>query len=117
MKILNQKIDSFEISDDRESITFHLGNGETAKANCYADCCSETWIESLDNEDALIGGTVRKVEDIEMPHLGDVPTPHHEYADCIAYYGLRIETDKGVCVIDYRNDSNGYYGGSLDWED
>lgn len=29
--------------------------------------------------------------------------------------GFKVTTDKGVIVIDYRNASNGYYGGSLSW--
>lgn len=54
-------------------------------------------------------GTVRAVEHIDMPDLGST----NEDA-CIAYYGMKITTEKGRCVIDYRNSSNGYYGGSLE---
>ena len=32
-------------------------------------------------------------------------------------YGVKITTDKGHIVIDYRNASNGYYGGNLSWPD
>jgi hypothetical protein len=34
--------------------------------------------------------------------------------DVVAYYGLKITTETGIAVLDYRNDSNGYYGGSLE---
>lgn len=48
-----------------------------------------------------------------MPNLGDIPTAYEPQVECVAYYGLKITTEKGRAVIDYRNDSNGYYGGSL----
>lgn len=35
----------------------------------------------------------------------------------MAYYGCKITTGKGYALIDYRNSSNGYYGGSLSWPD
>jgi hypothetical protein len=38
-----------------------------------------------------------------------------EDPDVLAFYGCKISTDGGEIVIDYRNDSNGYYGGSLSW--
>ncbi len=81
----------------------------------YGECCSATWIESLDAPDALIG-TVQSVEEIPMPDLGNIDGNRHQGVDQVSYYGLKIATDKGVCIIDYRNDSNGYYGGSLEVE-
>jgi len=80
----------------------------------WGDCCSETWIESIDLVEPLIGGTIRSVEDIDMPHYGNIGTLLHPIVEEVNYYGLRITTDKGVSVIDYRNDSNGYYGGQLE---
>jgi hypothetical protein len=32
-------------------------------------------------------------------------------------YRFRIMTDKGQILIEYRNSSSGYYGGSLSWPD
>lgn len=59
------------------------------------------------NETALCG-TVTNVQEAEMPELGD-PDEHTTRA----YYGLAITTEHGTATIDYRNDSNGYYGGYL----
>lgn len=47
-----------------------------------------------------------------MPDLGTPPDD-----ECIKYYGFKITTSKGHIIIDYRNSSNGYYGGSLEWPD
>jgi len=48
-----------------------------------------------------------------MPNLGNIDGVYRKNPDCVAYYGLKITTEKGRAMIDYRNDSNGYYGGWL----
>lgn len=100
------------VDSDGEHITFTIEGQPPVVLETEGDCCSYTWIESLDAPDALIG-TVQSVEDIAMPDLGSIGTEKHTGVNCVAYYGLKIITNKGICVIDYRNDSNGYYGGSL----
>lgn len=80
----------------------------------YGDCCSTTWIESIDLTEPLLYAVIKKIEDIDMPEGPHVGTINHPHVDVVAYYGLRITTNKGISVIDYRNDSNGYYGGSLE---
>lgn len=73
-------------------------------------------MEDLDDPQALLG-TVREVVDLEMPHLGNVSGKHYrpEYGvDEVAYYGLKITTEHGRCTIDFRNTSNGCYGGWLE---
>lgn len=49
-------------------------------------------------------------EDLE---LGKAPV-EDEY---LQFYGFKIQTQKGDVVIEYRNSSNGYYGGNLAWND
>jgi len=71
------------------------------------DCCSHTWIESVDDPVALCG-TVTAVEELVMPDLGTPQGSEHRQ-----YYGVKITTECGRAVIDFRNDSNGYYGGWL----
>lgn len=68
--------------------------------------------ESLDTPQLLVGGTVTAVEDLDMPNLD---TGDEDKYDVTMYYGCKIKTTKGDCVIDYRNSSNGYYGGRLSW--
>lgn len=102
-----------------KAISFHIKDDEPIVAYVEGDCCSVTWIESLDAPDALIG-TVISVENISMPDLGteaeQTQDKDRRYDDkCISYYGCKITTDNGSCIIDYRNESNGYYGGSLLW--
>ena len=111
--LIGKEIVSFEMDGLGDWIRFHFDKGAPVRLEAYGDCCSRTWIESIDAPLALIG-TVVAVEEIEMPDLGSVGTPKHENVDSVRYYGLKITTSNGVAVLDYRNDSNGYYGGSLE---
>ncbi len=108
--LLNKTILSVEIGEDGRRLTFLTHQGPVVLL-AQGDCCSSSWFESIDDRDALLG-TVQGVEHIPMSNLGD--QPGH---DVMAYYGLKITTEKGRAVIDYRNDSNGYYGGYLEVEE
>ena len=112
--LVGQVVDGYILSDDRQTLTLIRQDGLLTPIvlEVDADCCSYTWVESLDNPTALHGKIVA-AEEIGMPDLGDVPTAHKTCVECVKYYGLKIVTERGHCVIDYRNDSNGYYGGSI----
>lgn len=98
--------------DDADRITFEIEGEKDIVADCYGDCCSNTWVENIENPEATIGSPVLVAEDIAMPD-GDHPEDNNR--DQVEYYGFKIETLKGTCTIDYRNESNGYYGGNLKW--
>ena len=110
--LIGKKIVGHAIATDRLSMTLTFQDSSVTKLVVTGDCCSKSWIESVDCPDNL-HGTVFDVEEIEMPNLGNVGTVHHGSVDEVKYYGLKIVTDRGHCVIDYRNDSNGYYGGGI----
>lgn len=117
--LIGKTITAVYLAEDGGAIRFDVEGAEPVIARADGDCCSYTWIESLDAPEALIG-TVTAVVDIDMPDLGTEASQTNEKdryydADCISYYGCKITTDKGSCVIDYRNESNGYYGGNLSW--
>jgi len=103
-------ITGIKIADDKKAILFVCDDGNhIAKAD--GDCCSSTWIESIE---APALGFPCKVLDVSDVDLGDDGEDDGEF---IAHYGCKITTDKGDIVIDYRNESNGYYGGDLSWPD
>lgn len=108
--LVGRTVNAVQIASDKKAMKFLTDDGDVV-VRADGDCCSSTWIEGIDLPGVLIG-TVRAVEEIEMPDLGS-PDDY----EVIAYYGCRITTDKGSCVIDYRNESNGYYGGNLAWPD
>lgn len=108
--LLGRKIVAVHLAKDKKALRFDVEGGEPIVARADGDCCSDSWIEALDTPELLIGGTVTDVEDIAMP-VGEQETED----GLIQFYGCRITTDRGSCVIDYRNESNGYYGGDLVW--
>lgn len=79
----------------------------------YGDCCSESWINHISGLQALIGEKVLKVEKVDMGEIekGQVGFSGKQYLEKI--YSYKIFTSQGICEIEMRNASNGYYGGSL----
>ncbi len=107
--LIGKTITAVEISEDKEALRFVLTDGEVV-VDCDAGCCSYTWVEHVELPALGFPATVLAVEDVPMPDLGNMPG-----CDVVAYYGCKITTDRGEILIDYRNDSNGYYGGNLSW--
>lgn len=104
-------ITAIEIASDKEALRFHVEGGEPIVARCDADCCSHTFIETVEMPALGLPAKVLKADDLDI-EKDDISNDEHE---CLRFYGFKIETDKGDIVIDYRNSSNGYYGGNLYW--
>lgn len=110
--LIGKRVMEFKLTTDHQVLILFFLDGSHVFFEVDADCCSHSWIESLDLVDNLFG-VISSVEDIPMPDLGTITTEKQKDVTCVKYYGLKITTNKGSCVIDYRNDSNGYYGGSI----
>jgi len=110
-RLVGQIIKKMKIADNKKAILF-ITDSEEIMAWADGDCCSDTWIEHIELPANGFPAKVLAVEDIEMPDLGQ--PDGYEY---LQYYGVKITTDKGHMIIDYRNESNGYYGGKLVWLD
>lgn len=94
---------------DQTAIRFKTPEGYVT-AWCDGDCCSYTWIEHVEMPALGLPATVTKVEYLYMPdRVEDTDL------GVVEHYGFSISTDKGSIVIDYRNASNGFYGGYLVW--
>lgn len=109
--LVGKVINEMKIADDKKAILFVTNEGEII-AKTDGDCCSSTWVEHIELPVNGFPAKVTAVEELDMPDLGQ-PDKY----DVIAYYGCKIITDKGEIIIDYRNESHGYYGGNLSWPD
>jgi len=107
-----RKILDIKIADDKEAIKFITDQGDVI-AKTDADCCSHTWVESIELPAGGFPAQVISAEDLDL----NKPNASNDEYECLAFYGFKISTDKGDIIIDYRNSSNGYYGGSLNWPD
>lgn len=109
--LVGKELISVEISQDKTYLKFNHKEGSVIW-EAEADCCSETWIEHVTLPYIGLDGKVSKVEEV---HLGEVIPTRQE---CDALYGIKIHLDtdnwRGSYVyIEFRNSSNGYYGGSM----
>ena len=77
-----------------------------------ADCCSTTWVEAVDFG-LCLGHRVTDVEEVDLPESWYAAHPGPPEEDCLRTYGITIKTTGGAGTIDFRNESNGYYGGSM----
>ncbi len=107
-RLIGETVEKVFINPDKDFMRLQYNKGYI-EIRAEGDCCSYSWIEHIENVEYLIGATIISVEDIDMPDLGAMS--NHE---CVKYYGLKIVTTKGSVQLDYRNSSNGYYGGDLD---
>lgn len=117
MKMINSPlvgkiIIGMKIASDKMAVKFETTEGEII-ARADADCCSHTWIEHIE---LPAMGFPAKVVNIESLGIEDV-TPEDDDCGCTLAYICKITTNRGELILDYRNESNGYYGGNLVWPD
>lgn len=108
--LIGKTIVSVKIADDKEAMLFVADSGENLIVRVDADCCSNTWIESVEMPALGLPFKILACEGLDMNR-----EPEEIDYDYIQFYGAKITTDKGDMVLDYRNSSNGYYGGSIVW--
>lgn len=109
--LVGKTIKDIMVADDKMAIKFICDDGEHI-ARADTDCCAHTWIEHMELPALGFPCQVVKAEDLGIE---DITDPDEEYDDRTLKYGLKLTTDRGEIVIDYRNESNGYYGGDLVW--
>ena len=106
MKTLEGKtVRAILINHEKDLIRL-ICDGPALFLSATGDCCSRSWFEHMTGVEALIGHAINAV--IERPMPGDKEeTPDR----VIRFYGWTLETSRGRCDIEMRNESNGWYGG------
>lgn len=100
------------VTDD--TVTWKTETGDVVWET-EGDCCSHSWIEHAELD--LVRGRITSVRHLELP--AEWYALHAESKDEVdgeffAHYGIAIESEQGSGTIDFRNESNGYYGGSME---
>ena len=111
LSLVGKIIHSVEFSSARdESVTFHTNAGPVVWT-VSGDCCSNSWIETVDVQP----GTVLSVESIDIDEVfPGINRPYNRGDDeYLQYYGVKIITTGGHGGLEFRNSSNGYYGGDI----
>ncbi len=95
---------------NRQTITFRCDDGAYVFL-ADGDCCSQTHIDSVE------GPRAGRIVDIQQPEWGEPcrEVRDDENMECTRFYKTTLVIDgQGHLDIEYRNESNGYYGGSLE---
>lgn len=108
MEMVGAVIQVVQIATDKKALRFVTDRGEVV-ARTDGDCCSNSWVEHVSLPALGFPARVLAVTEIDLPGSSDDGE--------LKVYGCKITTDHGDLVIDYRNSSNGYYGGDLVWGD
>ena len=108
-KLIGKEVKEIKINYDKDLIKLVCVDS-VLFLSAYGDCCSRSWFEHMTGVDALIGQKINKVVEREMPPAKE----NEEEMECLQFYGWTIETNRGRCDLEMRNESNGYYGGDCE---
>jgi len=106
--IVGKKVLRLELSADNVVARFIFDGSEPVEWVCEGDCCSTSWFNDIDGVSNLIGETVTGLKEIELPDVLRSDDVH------IQAYGIQVTTTKGFVDFVFRNESNGFYGGSVE---
>lgn len=107
--LVGKVIKSVWINPHKTEFTLRCEDGDHS-FEAYGDCCSSSWIEHITGVTSLTGAKVVSINDVDIETIEE--HPEHE---CLQIYSTQIvfESPHEPIEIEYRNSSNGYYGGSL----
>lgn len=108
-RLIGKTLTDIQLDDDKTAIRFVTTEGDVF-ALCEADCCSHTWVEAVESTLRRLPALVLDAKELDLQREDE----EVDY-EVIQFYGFKIVTDQGEVIIDYRNSSNGYYGGDLAW--
>ncbi len=99
------------VYSNQDKAIFRLSDGSLYGFYVEGDCCSSSWIESTNGD---LKGEVLDVNQVDLPNVAE----EEHGGELIQAYAIEVYTSLGgVYTIEFRNSSNGYYGGSAVWGD
>jgi hypothetical protein len=108
--IIGEVIVALHLNKDNDELTF-VSPTTVYVYSSEGDCCSQSWIEHITVPSDIVGATITGKTEPELPaHDGTLPGPHPDHEE-LAIYHTAWQTTRGEIIAEYRNSSNGYYGG------
>lgn len=102
-----QPVESVTVEDDGSLLVFTLTDGRRLKYEAMGDCCSHSWIEHITVPPDIAGVVFTGYSEQDM---GESDAD----GECVRVYQTAFQSPKGEVIVEYRNSSNGYYGGWLE---
>lgn len=113
-RLIGKKVIKLLFNEEKNSLAFLLDTLRLERFNCHGECCSDSWIEHVSELDNLLRGKVTKIDYIDI----DTDQDGEEWGEKeTLIYRFDIHTEAGICTMEMRNHSNGYYSGQLTHED
>lgn len=119
-QLLGRIIEEVAVSDQRISLKVRdLGwlNGKV-----WGDCCSDSYIEKVVGAEKILNKRITDVKEFDL-QPGELDSTYRQ--EELRIYGIRISVEpeytylgekSSSMIIDFRNESNGYYGGYIEWQ-
>jgi hypothetical protein len=111
-RLTGQIVLAANIDTSHEVIELVLNGGRLLYLQTEGDCCSHSWFEHIESVRSLIGQEILSLESRPFNSFHEEDTDGYGY-EYIKVYGFAIVTAIGKTVVEFRNSSNGYYGGSI----
>jgi len=111
-ELFKQYISHIYMDDDKNYLVFLNKTGQWVYSP-EDDCCSTSSFKSIENAENIINEWIIGIE--EKPAYGFLIEEHLCERNTVTIYGYTLKTNKGYCDIEFRNESNGYYGGSCEF--
>lgn len=95
-------------------LTLVATSGHQVEVELDGDCCSHSFFDDHSKLDArgLMGERLMSIEDSGRTGPEVDPIAVVNDAESTEYHALIVKTDKQSITVDWRNESNGYYGGT-----
>lgn len=111
--MIGRKLARVVLHPKKEGITFVFQDEFKRSFSVDGDCCSRSWIEHLEMPGDINGATLLDVQDSAPITQDHAEHDEENGGDSIEVYNTAFKTDRGEIILEYRNSSNGYYGGYL----
>jgi hypothetical protein len=111
-QLKNKLVKGVFISECGEYLRFETNIGSLIW-QAVGDCCSKTWFADILGIDVLINSVVYRIERLDMSQYDVLDGRCKQERD--KAYGFRFRCTMGHFEVIFRNSSNGYYGGWIEF--
>ncbi len=110
--LVGRKILGVYLTQDADHLQFETDAGPIA-FRAEADCCSESWVNHIAGLAAILGQTITRAESVKTSEVQSGEPTFSGRQDVDSVYSYKLYTGLGICDIELRNASNGWYGGNF----
>jgi hypothetical protein len=111
--LIGKTITQVEISQDNTFMRFMDSNGVLYPFMAIGDCCSNSWFHEVTGIEQLLDSPVQLVTSLQTYTEEERASSGPD--DVTLVYGINLVTLKGIAKIVFRNISNGYYCGWIEY--